>query len=196
MKPSHQLIDFLLFACRKKLGSFQYRQSAQMAKILDYKKNFVFLRSKKRGAKHRDHTYILKITQKKSHLIFWILAFTTKFQILFLFSSNRNGPKSVFLFSKQLVSWWEVFGGNHYRYHPRRRSVWINNGQLYSRYSSIYQTITVLRYHTRAAAFCRMGPLGAFTSSSLFYLFYKEIRDDDDVYLENLHFSVSCFLHR
>ena len=28
-------------------------------------------------------------------------------------------------------------------------------------------------------AFCRMSPLGAFTSSSLFYLFYKERRDDD-----------------
>ena len=41
-------------------------------------------------------------------------------------------------------------------------------------------------------AFCRMSPLGAFTSSSLFYLFYKERRDD----LKNLHFSVACFLHR
>ena len=46
-------------------------------------------------------------------------------------------------------------------------------------------------------AFCRMSPLGAFTSSSLFYLFTR--REETTTYecdLKNLHFSVACFLHR
>ena len=154
MKLSHQLIDFLLFACRrKKLESFQYRQSAQIAKILDYIKhikNFVFL----------------PIQEAKWIWCFW--SFSS------LFSSNGNGTKSAFIPSRQLVSWWEVFGGNHYRYHPRRRSVWINNGQLYSRYSSIYRY-----YYYVTTRVLQNESFGSFHILFSFLFVHKERRDDD-----------------